>query len=249
MRANNGPQMTPTLIVTRPAPASAAFADSIRAAWGGPLDVIISPLLQIVPVEAAMPAADALILTSVNGVEAAARLGLPQGMPAWCVGGKTARAAAKAGFAAQTGPGDAAGLRDQIIAARPKGTLAHIRGTHTRGEIAPTLQAAGIPCADVVAYDQQALPLSDAALAALGGKSVVILPLFSPRTGVIFTQSGPYQAKVHAVAISAAVADAVSPLTLDSVTVAGSPDAAAMQDAVLVVLQRVTGKGGHQPLA
>ena len=229
--------MTPTLLMTRPEHQNASFADQIAASWDAPLTVIHSPLTGIVPVVTQITTPDAVIFTSANGVAAAAQFHLPIGMTAWCVGKKTAQVAKAAGFAPNVGPGDAAGLVAHIISAKPLGTFAHIRGMHTRGDVADRLQAAGLNCADVVAYDQKALPLTAPAQTALAGKSAVIVPLFSPRTGVIFNAQGPYQAKVFAPVISAAVQETLEPSVVACIEPALRPDAKAMYDATLVALR------------
>lgn len=233
MRANNGALMTPTLIVTRPKAQSDAFAAQVQAAYGQPLSVIVSPLIEIRPVPATVPQVDAVIFTSANGVQAAAALGLPQGLQAWCVGGKTAAAAQAAGFDPITGPGDAEGLLHDILSARPAGSIAHIRGKHARGDLAARLTAAGIDCADIVAYDQVALDLNGPALKALGGQNPVVLPLFSPRSCTILYEQGPFTAPIHAVALSNAVAESLPASQGWSVKIASRPDSAAMLEAVL----------------
>lgn len=226
--------------MTRPKAQSASFADMVVAAWNGPLTVVHSPLIEIVWIDTPPSAGEVLIFTSVNGVAAAKRMTLPKGRPAWCVGDKTAKAARNAGFAPKTGPGDADGLVADIIAANPRVRLAHIRGMHTRGDVSARLAAAGVNCDDVIAYDQRALTLNAAAKSALAGKSPVIVPLFSPRTGVIFAQQGPYQAKVYAPVISEAVKDALEPSLVARVDLANRPDANAMLDATLAALGAAT---------
>lgn len=240
--------MTPILIVTRPDPQGARFAAAIRAAWDGPLDIILSPLLQIVPVEVGADLQDlgGVIFTSVNGVAQAARLGLPTDIPAFCVGEKTAEAANSAGFVTITGPGDAAQLTKMILAERPKGPLAHIRGRHARGDIAGELTAAGLHCRDVVAYDQQALPLTEAAKNVLQGQNPVVVPLFSARTCTIFESSGPFMAALHLVAISlAAMPKHVSAQTR---TIAAAPDGTAMVNATLGCLRDISKRNGRVAL-
>ena len=235
-RANNGAPMTPTLLLTRPDGRNASFASAVRAAWQGPLDVISSPLLSISFLPAEVPEAEALIFTSVNGVDAAASLAPKQGMKAWCVGGRTADAARAAGFAPEIGPGDADGLVRHIISARPAGRLAHIRGRHTRGDVAGRLTAAGLICDDVVAYDQLPCPPSVAARAALSSDFPVVAPLFSPRTATILIQQGPFAAPVHVVAMSEAVKEAAAVVPLAGITVAASPEAESMVEAVVATL-------------
>lgn len=228
--------MTPTLLLTRPEGRNAAFADLVRASWSKPLAVVCSPLLAISFVAAQPPEADDLIFTSVNGVAAAVRLGLAKGQPAWCVGGRTARAAADAGFAERAGSGDAAGLVSEIIAARPGGRLAHIRGIHTRGDVAARLNKAGLICEDVIAYEQLVQNLSRDATTALSGVSPVVVPLFSPRTAIILLNHGPFKAPVHVVAMSHPVADAIASLSVARLVVAARPDAEAMASGVAALL-------------
>lgn len=233
--------MTPTLILTRPLAQSESFAAKVASAWARPLDVIIAPLIEIVPVAAEMPDADMVIFTSANGVHAARNLGLRAGMTAWCVGAKTAEVAKEAGFASVIGPGDADGLVAKLINAHPTGRLAHIRGKHARGDVASRLNQAGLHCADVIAYDQKACQLSAQAQAALCADAPVVLPLFSPRSSTILSEQGPSTAPVHAIALSQAVADAIDPALGLRVTVTARPDASAMLEAVLSALAAAGG--------
>lgn len=231
--------MTPILLLTRPAGRNASFAAAVQARWQQPLGVVTSPLIKIAFADPAPPAADVLIFTSANGVAAARFWGLPPGVPAWCVGGHTAAAAQEAGYTVRVGPGDAAGLVSDILAARPSGRFAHIRGRHARGAIAQKLTQAGLACADVIAYDQIACDLGAEACTALAGDQPVIAPLFSPRTATILRQQGPFAAPVHAVVISDAAAEALGAWTSDRLTVAATPDASGMADAVIAALAGV----------
>jgi len=228
--------MTPTLILTRPAAQSESFGAVIAQRWAGPLDIIISPIMQILPVEAHVPKVDAVIFTSVNGVHAAQSVGLPQGTLAWCVGPTTAKAATAAGFEAQVGPGDADGLVAQLLNSSSTGRLAHIRGRHARGDVAARLGQAGCDIIDIVAYDQRPCALSDQARAAMDGDKPVVIPLFSPRSCTILQAEGPFAAPTHVVAISMAVVDAIDRRLNWQVSVAKVPDGQAMQDATLTVL-------------
>jgi uroporphyrinogen-III synthase len=241
MPANNGMPMTPVLILTRPAPQAEAFAAEIAARWAGALQIIISPLLQIVPVPvtADLTGVSGVIFTSAHGVSASASAGLPRGLTAWCVGDKTAQMAAEAGFDAIAGPGDAIRLADKIISRRPQGPLVHLHGHHTRGAISEKLTGAGIGCMDVIAYDQVALALTDDAFDALHGKAPVILPLFSPRTATILDGQSPFTAPVHLIVMSTAVQAAASAIGVKSLSVAATPDAEAMIAATLKRLSAV----------
>ena len=231
--------MTPILLLTRPEGRNEDLAADVQARWAGDLQIVTSPLLRIIFVVADVPDADEMIFTSTNGVDAAVAMGLAQGQPAWCVGDRTAEAATAAGFAPRIGPGDAAGLVAHIIAARPAGRLAHIRGKHTRGDVAERLNATGLSCADVVAYDQAPAGLSDGALAALSGKVPVIAPLFSSRTASILKGQGPFAAPLHVAAISDAVAQMASDLTPARLVVAEKPDAENVVAAIVALLDRL----------
>lgn len=229
--------MTPVMIVTRPAAQGERFAREVLAAWNRPLTVLFAPLIEIVQRPVTVKTPDAVIFTSANGVTAAAGLGLPQGLRAWCVGQKTAEAARRAGFDVIAGPGDAAGLVVQIVAAHPRGQLVHVRGQHARGDICAQLTTAGILCQDVVAYEQRALALTDGAKAALSDANRVILPLFSARTAHILWKQAPFTAKVQPIAISKAVAATVPKAYAQNVILAHRPDRAAMVAAVLSALR------------
>lgn len=239
LRANNGALMTPTLILTRPAGQSESFAAEIAALWDRPLRIIQSPLLEILFLPTKLTQPDAVIFTSANGVAAAKAMALPQGLRAWCVGAKTGQIAQEAGFDPVVGPGDADGLVSDVIAANPLGSLAHIRGRYARGDVAARLNAAGLRCADVVAYDQRPLPLTHEAQEALLGGEPVVFPVFSPRTATILNQQGPFAAPVVVVAISDAVKKAVEPALFAAVWVAKTPDRAAMAAETCAVLRRL----------
>lgn len=246
MSANNGTAMTPVLIMTRPAPQSETFAEAIVSRWGGPLRVIISPLIAIKPVRAAVDLSTLtdVIFTSVNGVAAGAGLRIPAGSTAWCVGSKTAKSAERAGFVPVVGPGDADGLAQLIIARAPKGAIAHVRGRHSRGAISTRLNDAGIACVDVVAYDQTACPLTVEAQNAVKGKEPVLFPLFSPRTATILSKQGPFAAPVHLVMMSKAVAQNAKNIVAVTEHTATRPDEAAMIAATLQSLRGLThGRG------
>lgn len=234
--------MTPTVILTRPKAQSESFAAEILAEWNGALNIIHAPLIKIVPVDARFTTPDAVIFTSGNGVSASERLGLPKGLTAWCVGSKTADLARDAGFEPVTGPGDADGLVREIIAAQPRGRLAHIRGMHARGDVSTRLNEAGIRCEDVVAYDQKACPMTSEAKSAISAQKCVIFPLFSPRTATILNGEGPFAAAVHVIALSEAVKSAIAPEIAKQVTLSKSPDGNAMLCATLDALRTQTGR-------
>lgn len=175
--APENPAAPAVVLVIRPQEAAERFAAQVAARVPG-LRTLIAPMLRIVPVAhdaAALQAARGLVFTSENGVRFA---GPGRGRPAWCVGPRTAEAAAAAGYDAITGPGDAARLIPLISDLGP-GWL-HAHGAHL---------AATLPVPGMVVYDQQALPLSAPAQALLQGTAPVILPLFSPRSARLAAQA------------------------------------------------------------
>lgn len=178
------------MLLTRPFEDAVAFA-RLLPGW----HVVISPVLRIVPVAhdaAALQAAPAVVLTSAHAVPAA---GPGQGRLALCVGARTARVAAKAGFTVRQGTGDAEGLLPLIAAHR--GPLIHPHGVH----VARTLPVQGM-----IVYDQQPGALSDAAHDLLTRKMDVIVPLFSVRSAVLTSAAvGHAVARLWPVAISPAV--------------------------------------------
>ena len=229
--------MTATVILTRPKAQSDDFAAQLAARWAEPLNIVISPLMRIIPLTPRIGALDEVILTSANGVAAAERLKIPTGTPAWCVGKKTGALASEAGFLPRVGLGDADGLVAMIIAAKPKGRLMHLRGKHTRGAVKDRLRDAGLDCEELVTYDQQAQMLNKEAQMALDGQKHVIFPLFSPRTATILSEQGPFSAPVHVIALSNAVAEALGGDTAEQVTVAERPDSEAMLNATIGALR------------
>lgn len=219
------PKPKPIILLTRPLPQSEQFAEELRNnGFAG--DLVISPLLDITGT-----AAD-IDLTGYGGVVFSSRNAIdfaPAGnMPAFCVGDKTAEKARSAGWEAVSANGDADDLVKTVIRANTAGKLLHLRGEHSRGDIAKRLSQAGIETDERVVYQQNERPLSEQAIGALSGKNPVILPLFSPRTARLFTKLGPFQAPLHAVAMSEAVAQEMQNLDLRQLVVAAKPTAASM---------------------
>ena len=215
------------VLITRPEPGASELAAELRGLAGA----IVSPLMRIEMREVVVPEGTrALVLTSANGARA---LGPWRGGPrlAWCVGDRTAAEAAALGYEARSAGGDADALV-ALLAARGAGPLLHVRGTHARGEVAARLTAAGLPCAEAVAYDQPFVPLTRAARAALAGPDPLVVPLYSPRAARRLAElAGNAAAPLHIIALSPAVAAAAHPL--GPALVAERPDARAMLNAVL----------------
>ena len=204
------------VLITRPEPGATALA---RAIGGG----IVSPLMEIVARPVALPGGAEPIFTSANGVRA---VGSGRGR-AWCVGDRTAEAARAAGFDAVSAGGDAEALVACVLAAARGAALVHVRGAHARGDVAARLTAAGLTCAETVAYDQPERPLTAEAEAALAGDVPLVVPLYSPRGARLLSRhAGNIRAPLDILALSAAVAEAAAPL--GRAETAPRPDGAAM---------------------
>lgn len=220
--------MRPIILLTRPENASRRFAAQLRETLGS-VEVVISPLLEIRPLVQAvdLSGVSALVFTSAHAVPFGAR-----GMRCYCVGDATARAAKAAGMQAISAGSDSAGLTRRILADGETGPLLHIRGVHTRGQVAQTLSDAGCQTSEIVAYDQAALPLSDTAKALFVGDSPVIVPVFSPRSAEILSKAGLAGPNVWCAALSEPVAEKIENIPSERIRISASPNAAAMTETV-----------------
>ncbi|MGX9853830.1 uroporphyrinogen-III synthase [Limimaricola variabilis] len=223
----------PILLLTRPEAAARRFLAELEVAAGRHLVAVIAPLLRIDEVTPPPPDTTPamLILTSERGAAGAVRMGL-MGLPAWCVGPRTAQAAQAAGLLPRERGSNAEALIAAILDAPDAGPLLHLRGDHQRGDVAERLRRAGRDCAEAVVYAQSAQPLPAAGQAALAGRTPVVAPVFSPRSAALLAAQLPSIAPLHAVAISPAAA---APLAgrVEGVTLAARPDGPAMIDATL----------------
>lgn len=225
----------PPFLVTRPAAQGDRFATELRARFGPATRVVLSPLLAPHFLTPALPDEIAgLIFTSETGVAALGRLRAASGLPAWCVGDRTALAARLAGYDARSAGGDAAALVATVAAEAPQGPLLHARGEDSRGEVAQTLSDVGIPTVAAVVYAQRPIPPTTMARGFLAGPDPVIVPLFSPRSAALFVAAVaaiPAPAPLWIVALSPAVAREAAASRPARLAIAATPDAAALLDA------------------
>jgi uroporphyrinogen-III synthase len=223
------PKALPTVLLTRPRQASEAFAARLLAEIPG-IPVLISPVMKIVSLIDApdFGASKGAIFTSKNGVRPAPR----SGMVAYCVGPSTAELARSQGWRVDLVAADAEELLARLKKTVPSGPLLHLRGTHTRTEIAAVLTGAGIPTDDLVVYDQAAVALTEEARHLLAGEQAVVVPLFSPRSAAHFMEQGQFDAPVTVVAISGAVAEVVGGSSVQKVVTADAPNASGMLVAI-----------------
>lgn len=228
----------PILLMTRPEAQSRAFAEALGRD-GEDFRLLVSPLIGIsfcgsLPDMAPFAG---LVFTSANGVAAYRELGGPK-RPCFTVGDATARAARAAGFEATSAEGTVEDLIALLKARRPAAPLLHVRGRHSRGDLAGRLSADGLPVRALVAYDQPAQPPSAAARAALAGRQTVLAPVFSPRSAALFSQLS-VQAPLVVAAMSEAVAKALLPLHKQDLKTAARPDSDAMRELVAGLLRQL----------
>ncbi len=227
------PATFPTLLLTRPEAQSRDLAGRLRARIPPAVPILVSPVLEIVPVPFDVPVAPAfLILTSAHGAAAARAVPGLQGLTAWCVGDRTAEAARAAGLSAVSAGGTAEDLLARLRAARPTGLGLYLHGRHVAADIAGALGEAGIETHTAVAYDQVERPLTAEARACLARSGAVIVPVYSPRSArLLAAATDGAAAPLDIVAISRHAAEAWPDV---QATVAASPDGPAMEDATVM---------------
>lgn len=227
------------ILLTRPPEGSRRFAaDLHRALPDSP--IVQSPLIAPEFLAPPLPPGpfQALVFTSETGVEGCQRAYPGADLPrhAYCVGGRTAQAAADAGFLPRTATGDAEGLLALILADAPGGRLLHMAGQDLRVNLTERLNSAGIETLCLTVYRQSAHPLTDTARALLTGSAPVAVPLFSPRSAQLFCaayRDCGGRAPLLPVALSAAVAAAFDLPAAAACAVADRPEATALLQALV----------------
>lgn len=230
--------MTQTPILnTRPEPQASRFARDLAEAFGAAVRVVATPLMRTEFLPLAPPEGlfAALVLTSETGAEAAARLrkaGAALPGLAWCVGDRTADAAAERGFSAISAGGDAGDLLRLIRAQPGEGRLLYLHGEDRAADL--TAGLAPRPVVSLTAYRQAAAGLSNEAAGLLAGGGRVIVPLFSPRSVRLFLAAadGLDLTGVVPVVISENARAALPPGLAGGALVAARPDGPSMMAAI-----------------
>jgi uroporphyrinogen-III synthase len=135
------------------------------------------------------------------------------------------------GFVPRIAGGTADDLVAVIHASGERGPFVHFRGREALGDVAARLASHGIPCAEVVVYAQEAVPLTDEALALLARPGAVLLPLFSPQSARRLAnaiEGHPVRAHLNIIAMSPTVAEAWNGPEPARVLIAERPDGQAM---------------------
>ncbi|NVO55880.1 uroporphyrinogen-III synthase [Rhodobacteraceae bacterium B1Z28] len=235
--------------MTRPRAASERFVAQLPTRTRSRVTVIHSPLLEIrhLPVQVVTTAVQGLIFTSANAVNAAVSIGVTRDLPAYCVGPATTGAANGAGWQAQMVGGTAEELVASLLKIRPESPLLHLRGEHSRGDVAERLTELGVTTLEQPVYQQHLLPLTDEASEVAAGNVPVVAPIFSPRTARQFADVWPGSAPLWLAAISQATAEPLRSLGYDCLRVVTKPTPTKMRKAVKKLVKhamRVEGEPG-----
>ncbi len=226
----------PILLMTRPEAAAQRFIADLKGVCE--YEAILSPLIGIEFAAEKPDLADArgLIFTSSHGVAALGVRGGGPYLPTYVVGQKTAHAARENGWDVRQVYQNADAMVHALTATPPQAPLRHIRGVHTRGDVAARLTNAGIKTIDTILYDQPELAPSKAARDALVGEIPVIAPVFSPRTASLLAKNR-FKAPLLVAAMSEAVAKPLLALHITELKIAVRPESAEMARLVTDLLK------------
>jgi uroporphyrinogen-III synthase len=227
------------LLVTRPLPQGEALAQRLRAAGH---EALICPLLTVEWLDAdlSLDGVAALVFTSANGVAAFARLQETRGLPVFCVGDATARAAREAGFSeVESAEGNAQDLADLIRARWPRegGGLLHISGEDQAFDLTGDLSRRGFDARRAVLYRTLAVEqLPGDVRTALDSGAMDGMLFLSPRTAASFVSLCERQGlgercrTLAAYCLSEAVAEAAGGLPWGTVRIAARPTQSSLLD-------------------
>jgi len=239
------------ILVTRPREDADGLVAALTARGH---DVLLEPLLTIVPRAAVdwppgHERAQALLVTSANGVRAFARADPRRDLPVYAVGAASAAAAGEFGFRAVV---SAEGNVDDLAALVRRrldpaaGPLLHSAAATPAGDLQGALAVADFTVLRAVLYDARpAEALSPESTRAINEGSIDAVTLFSPRTAAAFASLmeaaglAPACWQIAALCLSPAVASEIAGLTWRRVVVAARPE----QAALLAALDGLAGGG------
>jgi uroporphyrinogen-III synthase len=207
------------VLVTRPESEARSVAEALTARGH---DVLLAPMLRMAsrqpPDDFAerLAAAQAILLTSVNGARELAAATKVRGYRIIAVGDATAAAARQAGFTNVTSASGDSQALVKIASAQltpAAGPLIHAGGTARAGDVAGALRAAGFTVEEVALYDMPAVDaLPPDIVRAIQDGRVDAVTFFSARTAQAFVKL----AKEAGIALNLArtAAIAISPAAL-----------------------------------
>ncbi|MAT88894.1 MAG: hypothetical protein CL532_10190 [Aestuariivita sp.] len=221
------------ILLTRPQSGSERFCAILRNHIPE-AEILISPLIDIEYICEPPRLSDygGLVFTSFHGVGLFKNHNVPKNMPCFAVGPRTAEAASDAGFLVKASDGDAAALVKMILSYPYLGKLLHVRGEHSRGDVAKILSENGRLCESIVVYKQTAKPLSSHVIQYITERKPLILPLFSPRTAILLLEQIIPAPGSHIVAMSKSIAEPFYKFNQLRVTVVDFPRSDEMLTAV-----------------
>ncbi len=230
------------LLVTRSIEDAEPLAAALRELG---YEAVLEPLMSITDVDAPdrIPdGAQALLITSANGIRAFARWNSRRDIAVFAVGDASARAARDLGFAeVRSAAGDVDALAALVgdEADTGAGALVHIAGSHVAGDLSGLLEAAGFDAQRRVLYQATAAEkLSPATVDELKPGTLDGVLLFSPRTAGLFVKlaaAAGVEEACHALVatcLSQAVADNAQALPWRDVVVAPEPNQRSLLDAL-----------------
>lgn len=234
---NNPTAQMPSVLITRPRPAAERFAADLLREFPR-LNVIISPVLEIVQTGELpeLSQYQGVIFTSPNAVERFSASKRLDRCHCFCVGDTTAEVARQIGFSAVSAGGSSHELIDLVKNFPTKGRLVHVRGVHSRGEIAQRLSDMGRPCDTSIVYDQIEQTLNHSAQQLFNEKKLVIAPIFSPRTADLFVKQVQPSIQTYIVAMSQLVAQVFTKIPNIYCSIAHAPTQEAMRHSVVRLL-------------
>jgi uroporphyrinogen-III synthase len=229
------------VLITRPRGDAEMLAKHLHALGH---TTIIEPLIAITFADGpplGLNGVQAILLTSANGARAAAGRIVERDTHVLAVGPATAAEATALGFTRvtqSTGEGVDALAKTVCDTLKPSGgTLVHITGTATAGDLASALAPAGFTVRTEQMYcDRAATGFSNAFTRDLTSGRINAATFFSPRTAATFVtlihaaKRDADCANVTALALSETVAAALRPLHFRRVLAAAQPNTAALLD-------------------
>ena len=117
------------------------------------------------------------------------------------------------------------------------GPLVHVRGVHSKGDVAENLSKLGRSCDTAIVYDQIEQRLNQQAQRLMARNSPIIIPIFSPRSAQLLIKQMQPSEHSHIVAISRAAAEVFSLLPDVKYSIAEAPNYKAMLQRVLELLK------------
>jgi uroporphyrinogen-III synthase len=200
--------LTVRLLLTRPEPDAQRTAAALRAQGH---DVIVGPLLRIVPAPEAQLGAGpwaAVLITSANAAHAMAahtRVAQLRALPVFAVSRRSAEAMAAAGFAEVTSADGNVNDLARLVAARlqPAARLLYLAGEERSGDLAGDLRARGFAVETMLIYR---------AIAATGLPPAVADALASGLDGVLHFSRRSAETYVDAARAAGMVSNALKPI-------------------------------------